>query len=409
MSPSWLVVARREYLCRVRSVSFRIGTVAGPLVLAAIVGLPQLSSRSASPSGFTVMVIDSIGIMGPQDQSVLKVEGMEPVRLVYSPPDLPYSTLTSLVQTHALDGAMVIAQNGEEAELMSASSMNLTDEVRLHAALRELLFEASVRRRGEAMGLDSLRARSLATRVAWRTVRVQTANPWGAAGLALFMAMLLYVTLLTYGLATMRAVVEEKSGRIVEMLLSSARPVDLLAGKICGVASVGLTQYVIWFLIAALLSSVVSLRSPAPYPLPPWSLGLAVACIGYFLLGYILFAALYAMVAGMVNSTADAQHLHLPVTALLVAPIILVWLVIASPTSATARVLSLVPLFAPVLMVARIAVGAAAAIEVALSIVGLMLFIVASLWIASRIYRAGILMRGSPPSPREVLQWIRDT
>lgn len=407
MNAPWMVVARREYLCRVRSASFRVGTVAGPLLLLALTGLPSLLTRHAPNPFYTIAVVDSAGDLESLLEAEVTAVGMKPARLRHAPQDLPRSILVSLIRDRALDGAVVMAHNGGEVELMTGVSMDPSDGVRLHAALQERLLETLVRRRGEELGFDSALLRSLSAPLTWKTTVISTADPSTALGLALFMAMLLYVTLLTYGLATMRAVVEEKSGRIVELMLSSARPVELLAGKICGLAAVGVTQYLIWLLMAALVASLLPLETLSPYPLPSLSLGVAAACVVYFLLGYALFAALYAMVAGMVNSTADAQQLHLPVTALVVAPIVMVWLIVASPTSAAARALSLIPVFAPVLMVARIALGAAEWSEIVLSITALLVFIVVALWVAARIYRAGILARGAPPTPREVVRWIR--
>lgn len=406
MLPPWAVIARREYVIRVRSNAFWIGTILGPLILIAAAYLP---SWVATPGRSLpiVGVVDRGRVW--EDTASEAGTGVPGVVWWPVPPDLGDEAATSLVADRVVDALLIVSGDASGGELVTASSLPADELSRLHATLESALYAAAIRMRGLIRGIDDTTLAALAEPPRLRIRTVPGPDPARAAGLAVVVATLLYATLLTHGLATMRAIVEEKAHRVVELVLSSARPVDVLAGKIAGIAAVGVTQYGVWLVLAAaLLGAHGPLpRRAASEALPPLGAGLTAACVGYFLLGYALFAALYAMVGGMVSLPADAQHLHLPVTALLVAPIFLVWPVVASQGSWAGRVISLVPVCAPVLMPARLVVGSASVGEVVASMVILACAAAVSLGGAARVYRAGILRRGAPPTLKEVGQWVR--
>jgi ABC-2 type transport system permease protein len=212
----------------------------------------------------------------------------------------------------------------------------------------------------------------------------------------------------------MRSVLEEKSGRMVEIVLSALRPRDLLLGKILGVGAVGLTQVLAWTVIGTLAATFLPERLAGGMSgvgegigtiLP--SGGLVALLVAFFLLGYLLYASLYAAAGAICSREEDVQQAQLPVTLILVIPVVLLPGVMNDPGWGVGQALALVPFFAPVLQFARAAAGAAAPWEVALSL-GLMAVsvpLVAAL--AGRIYRVGILMQGKRPGIREIWRMAR--
>jgi ABC-2 type transport system permease protein len=227
-------------------------------------------------------------------------------------------------------------------------------------------------------------------------------------------AVVLYMTLLLYGVSTMRSVLEEKTTRIIEMLVSSASPAYLLAGKILGVAAVGLTQYLIWTVTAGLVAGYSGAMARAFRPqteMPEVHIptALLVYLVVFFLAGYFLYASLYAAVGAMVSNEQDAQQAQLPVTLPIIASIALFNLVFRDPNSTSSVVLSLVPFFAPILMLFRIALQTPPFWQIALSLFLLFLTTLGVVIVAGKIYRVGILMYGKRPSLVELIRWLRYT
>jgi ABC-2 type transport system permease protein len=220
--------------------------------------------------------------------------------------------------------------------------------------------------------------------------------------------MILYMTILLYGVSVQRSVLEDKSSRIVEVLLSSTRPFHLLLGKVLGVAGVGLTQYAIWGAVAMVASAYVRTTSPALANFTAIPPGALVYFAVYFLLGYLLYAALFAATGSMVNSDQEAQQLQWPVTMLLVVPIIFMQGMFRDPDSTTSVVMSLIPFFSPILMMLRINLHTPPAWQIGLSIVILVLSVLAVTAIAARIFRVGILMYGKRPTLPELMRWVRE-
>jgi ABC-2 type transport system permease protein len=231
---------------------------------------------------------------------------------------------------------------------------------------------------------------------------------------AVAVAMVLYLTLVVYGMATMRSVLEEKTTRIVEILASSARPFQLLIGKILGVAGVGFTQYLIWTLAGALISTygaavAAAFRPGASVQQFHFPLSLLIYAVLFFLAGYFLYASLYAAVGAMVSSEQEAQQVQLPVTLVIVAAFVLYPTVMRDPASRLAVIVSLVPFLSPILMIIRIALQTPPFWQIALSLALSMATTVGVVYFAAKIYRVGILMYGKRPSLAELLQWLKYT
>jgi ABC-2 type transport system permease protein len=411
-----LAIVRREYLERVRTKAFIIGTVLGPVFMAAIVGAPILLAGTEQGGQQRIMVIDQTGVLWPELKAGLTdtLGDGQPRFLLdrVAPEEADIHLLDQWVREKSLDGYLVIPDDvfaGESARyaartvsnfrLISDVEKSVDDAVLSERAKREGLDEAVVERITRPVGLTTIRL----TKKGAREERGQTLL------LTYVMVMLLYVSLLMYGVATMRSVIEEKSTRMVEILISSVRPLQLMFGKIAGVALVGLTQYGIWFLFAAfglvyigtaLGADVGSVTSLLSFPL----LGSFVL---FFLLGYLIYASIYAAVGSMVSTEQEAQQLQMPVVMFLVLAIVLLSVVVQAPEGTLATVVSIFPLTAPVLMFARICLLPPPPLEIAAAAVLCLLTAIGAAWLSGRIYRVGILMYGKPPSLKELLTWVR--
>jgi len=195
----------------------------------------------------------------------------------------------------------------------------------------------------------------------------------------------------------------------VEVVLSSLKPFQLMLGKILGIGAVGLTQFSIWALFGLAASQYSRSLIPAGsgFSLVRIPAYIFVYFVVFFILGYFLYATFYAAVGSMVNSEKEAQQLVMPITMFLILPLLLLVFVIRSPDSSLSVFLSLIPLFTPIIMMLRIAVLLPPFIQVGGSIVLLVLAILLMVWLASKIYRVGILMYGKPPKFAEIVKWIR--
>jgi ABC-2 type transport system permease protein len=242
------------------------------------------------------------------------------------------------------------------------------------------------------------------------------------------MTLAIYFAVLFYGQFVMQGVIQEKSNRVVEVIVSSVRPFELLMGKVLGIGAMALVQMVTWLVLAVggsaavgpllLLffdpadlgapsgASAAAMTEAAGVSIPPLPLDLVVWFILFFLGGFLLYASLFAAVGSTVEQQQDAQSLLIPVMMPLILPILFLIYVIEAPNALASVVLSMVPFFSPILMVLRIAVTTVPFWEIALAFGLLVLTFIGTIWLAGRIYRVGILSYGKTPSLREIATWV---
>jgi ABC-2 type transport system permease protein len=257
--------------------------------------------------------------------------------------------------------------------------------------------------------------------ISLETSRVSNGQVSGESGessfiLAYVMSFLLYMALLLYGNQVMGSVLEEKSNRIMEVLVSSLTPFELMLGKVLGVGSVALLQLGIWTGTAKVLTSqrvaIAGLLGAEPsaamsMPIPAISGGLLVVYLSFFVLGFFLYSAAYAAVAATVSTQQEAQQAALPVTMCIVVGLIMMFGLLDEPNGTLARTMSLIPLFAPFVTPVRYSLSPLPLMEVLASAGLTALGVLAVAWVAARIYRVGILMYGKRASIVEILRWIR--
>jgi ABC-2 type transport system permease protein len=236
--------------------------------------------------------------------------------------------------------------------------------------------------------------------------RETKANDRGAFFAVLIMVMLLYMAVIFYGVSVMRAVLEEKNSRVMEVMLSSATSTELMAGKLIGVGAVGLTQIGIWIVMAGVyaLPALAASASTGEIRIAPLTLA---AFALFFLFGYFLYSSIYAAVGAVITSEQEGQQLQFIILLPLIVAVFMMGPVMRAPDSPVAVWTSMVPFFSPVLMYVRIAVQPPPVWQIALSLVLLVVTIAGILILCARIYRIGILMYGKRPTLPEIVKWLK--
>jgi ABC-2 type transport system permease protein len=219
--------------------------------------------------------------------------------------------------------------------------------------------------------------------------------------------MILYVTILIYGAGIMRGVLEEKSSRVIEVLLSSANSFQLMVGKIIGLGSVGLSQYIIWSVFGLLLTLYGGTMAGISMDQISFDPIIFLYFILFFLLGYFLYATIYAGFGAISNTDQEAQQASFPVVMLLIIPLIMMTFIVKNPQSDISIIMSIIPFFSPILMFTRINTGTPAPLEIWGSILLLLLTTIVSIWIVAKIYRIGILSYGKKPTFAELYRWVK--
>jgi ABC-2 type transport system permease protein len=416
-------VIKREYIQIVRTKGFIIGTILGPVLMAAFIVVPVLVQFISVDKQEKIGVVDlSNEVFMELDKKLdqeLKDGSMRYILQKFSVAenlDQLLEALNKKVLDKELNAYIYIPDNiseGGVAEYVSEHVSDFDKQGNIGQALSSIIIEK--RLKGE--GLDPEKIGQYMRPVRLDTKKVTTRGVERDAGgtfmISFVLVLILYMTVIFYGQIILRGVIEEKSSRVVEIVLSSLRPFQLMAGKILGIAAVGFTQYAIWALfgIAATKYSrnVVSRFFPAAsdFPMPTIPAYIFVYFIIFFILGYFLYGTLYAGIGSMVNNEKEAQQLVMPVTMFLVVPIMLMTFVIRSPDSSLSVILSLIPFFSPILMLLRISVLLPPFSQIAASIVLLILTTLLMIWLSAKIYRVGILMYGKRPSFAEIIKWMR--
>lgn len=417
-----LAVFKREYMERVRLKSFLIATFFGPVLMAALLILPAwLATKTKISSDVAnVLVLDLSGTdLGQRVATQLARNGGSPEVRAIAPSELAAaeSLATAEVVAKRREGYLIVSQetvSGERAQYSGRNASTIPDMRFVEDAI-----EQSVRNsRFEAAGLDGPRVQAMSeVRLALGTTRLSERGR-GSAGrenvvLAYAVALLLYMSIVLYGQSILMSVIEEKTQRVAEVVVSAVSPSQLLAGKVLGVGAVGLTQQLIWVASGVLL---VRFQGPimqamglgaAPTTLPGLSLVTAAVFLLFFLLGFIFFTTMFAAAGSMVSSTQDAQQVATPLTLLIVPSILLLAPVLMDPGGTLAIAVSLIPFTAPILMPVRMSLTSVPWIEVAASVALMLVACLAAIWLAARIYRVGVLMYGKKPSMAELMRWIR--
>jgi ABC-2 type transport system permease protein len=413
MSAKLWAVVKREYLERVRTKAFVIGTVLGPLLMASLMIVPHLAGRSRGKM-LKVAVLDRVGTLGPAVEEGLRAArfddkprfDVEPAG--GRPPVEREAALKEAVLERKLDGYIAIPQDALATGTASYYGRNVSNLMDLRTMERTLRDVFVAHRLTEA-GLDPAKVKELTKDLNLKTIRLSAAGEREDRGdafiFSIILMMILYTTILMWGQLVMTSVIEEKSSRVIEVLASAVPSTQLLWGKLLGVGAAGATQFLVW----AMSLLVLSLQGLAVggFEMPEISPLVLVSFVLFFVLGFLFYATLYASIGAAVNTVQEAQNFVFPIVMPLIIGLMCFPAVLESPDGGLAVGLSLVPFLAPLIMFLRIMVLTPPWWQIGLSIVLLVLGILGVLWAAARIYRVGILMYGKKPTFPELVKWVK--
>lgn len=308
-----------------------------------------------------------------------------------------------------IDGFLILDKaslDKGEVEYWAASVSDFTFQDELTQGLNKAVLRERLAQKGVSPDVIS----EVAKRV---SLEAKSTSERSTAGfvITIIFFFFLYGTLIQYGMYNLRGVIEEKSNRIVEVVISSVRPTELMLGKIVGIGLVGLTQYAIWAVLAMNLAPMLAVTGLAAMmpggKFPSVALSTILFFILYFVLGYFLYASIYTAIGAPFNSDQEAQQFAMFPTWLLVIPLFFWWIIANSPNATFSVVASLIPFFTPTVMFMRVTITPVPPWQILLSI-GIMLgSILAIAWFAGKIYRVGILMYGKKPTIPEILRWVK--
>jgi len=418
-------IFKREYLTRVKTKGFIIGTALTPLFIVLISVGPGLlmSLKSEKPKKISVVDLSDIvyyelvKTMNDTTSSGKRVYNFSKVPASTDDLDVVKNDLKKSVEDDKIDGYFIIPPDTSEdnkTQYFSKSVCNLDERRTFRNAISQII----TNHRLEKSNLDPKLIGKLTKPIDLKVLKISKGGKEeedrGLSFIVTFiMVMFLYMALIMYGAFVMRSVYEEKLSRVVEVIISSCKPFQLMAGKVLGVGAVGLTQYFIWAAVAGLLTvysgSIIQMFSAGTngFSIPTIPIAVLIYFVIYFVLGYLLFATLYAALGAMVNSDQDAQQLQFPVIMIIILAFFLSFHIIRSPASDLSKIVALIPFFSPITMFTRIAVQMPPFGEILLSIAILILTIIVMIWLAGKIFRVGILMYGKRPTLPELINWIK--
>jgi len=422
MRKIWLIV-KREYITRVRTKAFVLGTLALPLISGAVLVISIFLSGGVSGQSVRIVILDEVGGLGGAVEKTLMRNTIaahpEPVvtHIVEYPSAQQEMYFDAQVVSGEIDGILVLSKGLMTGTASAKFHARRMPALALMGPIERAVSDAVIGRRLNAEGRSSGAMMNV-----FRPARVQLVNPSSRKkeddssetnfAIAIIAGMVLYMTLIVYGMSTMHSVMEEKSTRMIEILVSSIRPFDLLAGKILSVGAVALTQYLVWAVTVGVLfasaSSVVAwVRPGAAVPGISLSPGLLFYLVIFFLAGYFLYSALYAAAGAIVSTDEEARQAQMPLTLMILCSFMLFNVILNNPNSTLSVVLSMTPFLSPILMTLRVAMETPPLWQIVLALAFSIATTIYVIRISARIYRVGILMYGKRPSIKELRRWLR--
>lgn len=429
------IIIEREFNERVRKKSFIITTLLMPLLVVALMVAPSLVMVFATGDTRHVAVVDHSGLIAPSLENSSEV--------VFEPTDLSADEArTALTDIFGvLEIGPDIMTNPNDVKLYTNTSSSMLVEENIRSQIADII-EREKLKKYDIHNLPEI-LKEVETTVSLQTFRndgegdSEAQSSVISTGIGFVLGMILYMFLIIYGGMVMQSVIEEKNSRVLEVMVSSVKPFDMMMGKILGVAAVAAVQVLIW---GVLICGVSALAMPALIPSDimqsveamqqgtldmtqtdmdvdmlraigtATDFGYLVSIFVWLLLfiigGYLLYSAIFAAIGSSVDSVQDAQQLQTPVMMPIIFSIIIMMTILNDPNSTLAVWCSYIPFTSPVVMMARIPSGVPVW-QIAVSLVILYATFVAAVWFAAKIYRVGIFMYGKKPSFKELWKWVR--
>lgn len=434
------VILKREYLSRVKKRSFLIITFLGPLFFAALMIAPSLMMMKSDSmeAKKTIAVLDETGWFDG------KFENTDINTFLYTNTDENIDTLKKLILEGVYDAALYIPATELNVPTNAKLYSNKQIPMSLSSYIKSEMKQEVEHRKLLAHGIDPKIVKSVNTSINISTIRMdeeegeKTSYAELESIIGLVLAIVVYFVIFLFSNQVLRGVIEEKSNRIIEVIISSVKPFELMMGKIIGIALVGLTQFLLWIVLTIgiylvangiilgpeimspsgtvmteEISQIVNTTQGQDIMLEVVSMiesinfkAILITFLFYFVFGFLLYAALFAAVGGMVDNETDSNQFVTILSMPLIVAIICSTAMINNPDSGLGIWLSMIPFTSPVSMMIRIPFGVPYW-QVVVSLLILVLTFVFITWIAAKIYRTGILMYGKKPSLKEIWKWLR--
>lgn len=430
------LIIKREYFTRVKKRSFLIMTFLGPLLIAAVYIIPILLALHADNEKRSIVVVDESHWF---ERQFVNTENLTFIRL----DGIPIDSTKKLVQEGLFDIALYIPET--QLNIPSSAVVYSMKQVPMgvESHIKEVMKSEIQVQKLLALGVDPEILENIKTSINLTVTRMDEEGGEKETHtevqfiLGMVLSVMIYMFIMMFGGQVMQGVTEEKSSRIIEVIVSSVKPFQLMMGKIIGVSLVALTQFLMWILLTGAIyigfSAAIGISHPEAI-----SQGTVMAqeisssnimdneavqhildivksidfttviasFIIYFLLGYLLYATMFAAIGSLVESNTDSQQFTLPVTVPLIVAIISAVYIVNDPDSSLAVWMSMIPFTSPVVMMVRIPFGVPIW-QVVVSVVLLAGTFVAMTWVAAKIYRTGILMYGKKPTYKEIFKWLK--
>lgn len=416
-------------MTRIKSKGFIAATILVPVGFVAMFGIGILISVWDSDITFEIGVIDQTEALAPS------LEELNAERYTdYS--DLPEDSLRTLIQQEQITGYMILDEehitSDKTLELIYSGSGGIQLLNSIESDMREVIREERLQRAEVSQDIQNIFETSVSLNSRRLTAEGEEEEDDTAFFTIVGMAMgfIIFFAIFGYGGYIMRGVIEEKTNRIVEVITSSVKPIELLSGKMAGVGALAITQFGIWIIalfglttiagpIAASLMSDQSSQMtdamgaaeqaeiPAFLDIPTIETSLIIYFILFFILGYMLYSSLFAAIGSAADSETDTQQLMMPVTI----PIMLAYFIMfhawRSPDSTLSVISSLFPFFSPIVMITRIAITEVPFWQIGLAMLLMVLTFIGTMWLSAKIYKVGILSYGGTASFKDIAKWIR--
>ena len=417
MNKIWLIISR-EYLVRVKKKSFIVMTILGPILMAALLVTPTILSMQDQQNRLVALSEKNIEFLEPLNKientkfTVIADEELELLKKDFS-------------QTEYY---AVLDKDKDQFYLLSDQQISLS----VKRSIADKIEKIIERNKLKLAGIDLKVLESSVTEINIQTKIITldgeniNSSTEGSMGIGFITGILIYMFIFMYGTMVMRGVIEEKTNRIVEVIISSVKPFQLMMGKIIGVALVGLTQFILWIILTMALAALAELLLFNPNELISQAnsaenteimskitnligginfMQIILCFIFYFISGYLLYSSLFAAVGSAVDAEADTQQFVVPITVPLLLAIMLIQPVMDHPDGTLAFWMSMIPFTSPVIMMVRLPFGVENW-ELFISMLSIITGFVATTFLAAKIYRTGILMYGKKISYKELWKWL---
>ena len=439
-----LAIVRREYVERVRTKAFLIGTLLAPVLLIASSVVPALMMSLKSGDATRLAIVDQTGkLYEPIREAILRDEDADEIQSATadaakatgrSAPPVPSASyevervdlagrsledvrggLNERVGRKQLDGYIIIPPDVLRAGTVDFRGRNTSDLMTI-SHIRRSVSDAVVEERFREENIDAAKVKDLRRQVELDAKKIDETGAEKESGGSYFVAfgvgLVIYFMMFAYGSMIFTAVIEDKTTRISEVLFSSTGAFYMLLGKLIGISLVALTQFGIWllgFLLFTLYGVVALAQSGVGISLPALAPSFYLYVVLYFLLGFFIYATLYALIGSMVTTVQEGQQLATPIVLLLMSAFFLSFAVLRAPSSTLSFWASMVPFFSPITMLTRIVTETPPFWQIALSLILGYATVIGLVWLAARVYRTGMLMYGKRATFSEAFRWVRQS